>query len=83
MDVCVEHSRVVCVNNPTKQRYTYGSILSYNIHENIENVWGYFCQKIPHIFLYRDEYGYISIQREKVEAKLGYIQITPIIIVDP
>lgn len=43
--------------------------------------------KIPHIFfhifLYRDEYGYISIQREKLEAKLGYTQITPIIIVDP
>ena len=43
--------------------------------------------KIPHIFfhifLYRDEYGYISIQREKLEAKLGYTQMTPIIIVDP
>ena len=43
--------------------------------------------KIPHIFfhifLYRDEYGYISIQREKLEAKFGYTQITPIIIVDP
>ena len=36
-----------------------------------------------HMFLYRDEDGYISIQREKIEAKLGYTQITPIIIVDP
>ena len=36
-----------------------------------------------HMFMYRDEYGYISIQREKIEAKLGYTQITPIIIVNP
>ena len=47
------------------------------------------------MFLYRDEYGYISIQREKIEAgyisiqrekieaKLGYTQITPIKIIDP
>ena len=49
--------------------------------------WGGFCQKlliyIFHIFLYRDEYGYILIQRKKIEAKLGYTQITPTIIVDP